>query len=144
MTIKEYLERNTLKLWEKNYGNDYTTDYIKDWAGPTYYGGYANSSDTTIYQTIYNKLWTRDWTKDYSKAWEKDYVKTIERWEILKEYFTTKSIDYYEINTVGESIITKIVYLIYFLDYVSLYKSILFEIDPSPVEAIDFIKDKID
>jgi len=75
---------------------------------------------------------------------EKDYVKTIERWEILKEYFTRKSIDYYEINTVGESIITKIVYLIYFLDYVSLYKSILFEIDPSPVEAIDFIKDKID
>jgi glucose/mannose-6-phosphate isomerase len=75
---------------------------------------------------------------------EKDYVKTIERWEILKEYFTSKSIDYYEINTVGKSIITKIVYLIYFLDYVSLYKSILFEIDPSPVEAIDFIKHKID
>ena len=74
---------------------------------------------------------------------EKDYVKTIERWEILKEYFISKSIDYYEINTIGDSIITKIVYLIYFLDYVSLYKSILFGIDPSPVEAIDFIKDRI-
>ena len=59
------------KAWEAEYGQS----YLKDWVGPTYYGGYANSSDTTIYQTIYNKLWTRDWTKDYSKAWEKDYVK---------------------------------------------------------------------
>ena len=51
--------------------------------------------------------------------------------------------DYYEINAEGNNIITKIVYLIYFLDYVSLYKAILFKIDPTPVKAIDFIKDKI-
>jgi len=75
---------------------------------------------------------------------KKDYVKTIERWEVLKEYFKSKSIDYYEINTEGNSIITKIVYLIYFLDYVSIYKAILSKTDPSPVKAIDFIKDRID
>ena len=74
---------------------------------------------------------------------EKDYIKTKERWEILKEYFSSRSIDYNEINTVGNSIITKIVYLIYFLDYVSIYKSILLGIDPSPVKAIDFIKERI-
>ena len=74
---------------------------------------------------------------------EKDYSKTIERWEILKEYFKSKSVDYYEINAEGNNIIAKIVYLIYFLDYVSLYKAILFKMDPTPVKAIDFIKDKI-
>ena len=75
---------------------------------------------------------------------KKDYVKTIERWEILKEYFKSESIDYYEIITKGNNIITKIVYLIYFLDYVSIYKAILSKTDPSPVKAIDFIKDRID
>jgi glucose/mannose-6-phosphate isomerase len=75
---------------------------------------------------------------------KKDYFKTIERWEILKDYFKSKLIDYYEINAEGDNIITKIVYLIYFLDYVSIYKAILFKIDPSPVEAIDFIKDRVD
>ena len=74
---------------------------------------------------------------------KKDYVKTIERWEILKEYFKSESIDYYEIITKGNNIITKIVYLIYFLDYVSIYKAILSEIDPSPVKSIDYIKSKL-
>ncbi|MDC0883457.1 SIS domain-containing protein [Nitrosopumilus sp.] len=74
---------------------------------------------------------------------EKDDVKTIERWEILKEYFKSKSIEYYEINAEGNNIIAKIVYLIYFLDYASLYKAVLSEMDPSPVKAIGFIKDKI-
>jgi len=74
---------------------------------------------------------------------KKDDVKTIERWEILKDYFKSKSIDYYEINAEGNSIIAKILYLIYILDYASLYKAVLSKMDPSPVKAIDFIKDKI-
>jgi len=74
---------------------------------------------------------------------KKDDAKTIERWEILKDYFKSKSIDYYEINAEGNSIIAKILYLIYILDYASLYKAVLSKMDPSPVKAIDFIKDQI-
>ena len=63
--------------------------------------------------------------------------------KIFYKYLKSKSVDYYEINAEGNNIIAKIVYLIYFLDYVSLYKAILFKMDPTPVKAIDFIKDKI-
>ena len=73
-----------------------------------------------------------------------DYIKTKERWEIIKEYFKSKSIDYYEIMTEGNSILTKIVNLVYLFDYVSIYRGVLSEIDPSPVKSIDFIKNRIE
>ena len=73
-----------------------------------------------------------------------DYIKTKERWGILKEFFKSKSIDYYEIMTQGESILTKIVCLVYVLDYASIYKGVLTGINPSPVKSIDFVKERID
>ena len=73
-----------------------------------------------------------------------DYIKTKERWEILKEYFKSKSIDYYEIMTEGDSILTKIVNLVYLFDYTSIYRGVLSEINPSPVRSIDFVKNRID
>ena len=72
-----------------------------------------------------------------------DYIKTKERWEIIKEYFKIKNIDYVEIFSVDGNIISKLVCLIYLLDYTSIYLAILSKIDPSPVNAIDFIKEKL-
>jgi glucose/mannose-6-phosphate isomerase len=72
-----------------------------------------------------------------------DYFKTIELWEILKEYFTEKKIDFYEIMSPEGHILTKLVYLIYLLDYTTIYLSALRGVDPSPVKSIDFIKSKI-
>jgi len=69
-----------------------------------------------------------------------DYLKTKERWEIIKEYFKNKNIDYEEVCSVDGNIISKLVCLIYLLDYTSIYLAILSKIDPSPVDAIDFIK----
>ena len=39
--------------------------------------------------------------------------------------------------------ISKIINLIYLLDYTTIYRSILSKTDPSPVKSIDFIKKKI-
>lgn len=72
-----------------------------------------------------------------------DYEKTKERWEILKEFFNSKEIEYKEIFSVSGSILTKLINLIYIFDYSSIYKSVKEEIDPTPVEAIDFIKKKL-
>ena len=72
-----------------------------------------------------------------------DYFKTIERWKILKEFFNSKQIEYKEISSVEGNIISKIVNLIYLLDYASIYHSIISGIDPSPVSAIDFIKERL-
>ncbi len=73
-----------------------------------------------------------------------DYIKTKERWKILKEFFENKSIEYFEITTQGESILSKIIYLVYLLDYASIYKGILSGINPSPVKSIDFIKKRVE
>ena len=69
-----------------------------------------------------------------------DHFKTKERWRILKEFFNSKKIEYNEITSVNGNIISKIINLIYLLDYASIYHSVISEIDPGPVSSIDFIK----
>ena len=72
-----------------------------------------------------------------------DYIKTKERWKILKEFFDEKEISYDEVISVKGSILSKLINLIYLLDYSSIYRSVLSEIDPSPVTPIDYIKKKL-
>jgi glucose/mannose-6-phosphate isomerase len=72
-----------------------------------------------------------------------DHEKTKERWEILKEFFEKESIEYLEINSVEGNIFSKIINLIYVTDYATIYHAIINKIDPSPVEAIDFIKSRL-
>jgi len=74
---------------------------------------------------------------------EDDYIKTKERWRILKEYFKINNIDYNEVHSVKGNIISKLINLIYLLDYCSIYKAITLKIDPSPISSIDFIKTKL-
>ena len=72
-----------------------------------------------------------------------DYIKTKERWEEHTQYFHKENIDYFEIKSINGSILSKIVNLIFLLDYCSIYHAILNNTDPSPVNAIDFIKKRI-
>jgi len=72
-----------------------------------------------------------------------DLIKTKERWSIIKEYFKTRDIDYEEVFSVDGNIISKLVCLIYLLDYTSIYLAILSKTDPSPVTAIDFVKSRL-
>mgnify|MGYP003326392992 CR=1 FL=1 len=72
-----------------------------------------------------------------------DFIKTKERWSIIKEYFAKKNIDYEEIFSVEGNIISKLVCLIYLLDYTSIYRAILSKTDPSPVNAINFVKERL-
>ena len=72
-----------------------------------------------------------------------DYIKTKERFTIIKEFFTKNNIDFKEIHSTSGNILTKTISLIYMLDYTSIYRAILSKIDPSPVVSIDYIKSKI-
>ena len=72
-----------------------------------------------------------------------DYSKTKERWRILKKYFNENEIEYKEILSYNGNIITKLINLIYLLDYSTIYRAFLSKIDPSPVNSIDFIKKHI-
>ncbi len=72
-----------------------------------------------------------------------DYVKTKERWKVLKEYFKENNINFYEVNSIEGSILTKMINLIYLLDYATIYFTILSKRDPTPVKSIDKIKNSI-
>jgi len=72
-----------------------------------------------------------------------DYIKTKERWKILKELFEEKNIKYNEIYSNKGNILSKIINLIYLLDYSTVYRSVLLGIDPTPVDPINFVKNKL-
>ncbi len=71
-----------------------------------------------------------------------DYIKTKLLQKIIKDYFLKNNIDYRVVSSPRGSIISKLVYLIYFLDYVSIYKAILDRVDPTPVRSIEYLKSK--
>jgi len=73
-----------------------------------------------------------------------DYIKTKERWEVLKTYFDNNKIHYKEISSIRGDILSKLTHLVYLLDYTSIYKSVLSNTDPTPVRSIDFIKSKLE
>ena len=72
-----------------------------------------------------------------------DHIKTNEKNEILKEYFQINNIEFREIKSVEGDILSKIINLVYILDYCSIFKAILTETDPTPVKSIEFIKNKL-
>ena len=72
-----------------------------------------------------------------------DSIKTRERWDIFKEYFKKNGIECKEVFSVKGNVISKIVNLIYLLDYASIYLAIRMKTDPSPVNSIDFIKKRL-
>ena len=72
-----------------------------------------------------------------------DFIKTKERWKIMKEYFKNNKINYLETISVTGSILSKIINLIYILDYSSIYCAVMTNIDPTPVKSINFVKSKL-
>ncbi len=72
-----------------------------------------------------------------------DHLKTKERWSILKEFFNKNEIEYKEIMSINGNILSKIINLIYLLDYATIYKAVLDGVNPSPVKSIDFVKSKL-
>lgn len=72
-----------------------------------------------------------------------DYIKTKERWDIIKKYFIENKIPFKEINSIEGNILSKILTLIYLLDYSSIYKAVMNKVDPGPVLSIDSVKSKL-
>ena len=72
-----------------------------------------------------------------------DHIKTKERWKILRQYFKENDIRYKEIFTVDGGILSKILCLIYQLDYATIFHAMLLGIDPSPVKSIDYFKERL-
>ena len=72
-----------------------------------------------------------------------DHTNTKERWDVLKQYFAENRIRYREVLSERGNILTKMMCLVYLLDYCSIYKAVLEGVDPSPVPSISYIKSKL-
>ena len=72
-----------------------------------------------------------------------DHIKTKERWKLMHQYFDENNINYKEIFSVDGGILSKILCLIYLLDYSSIYYAVRLGIDPSPIKSFDFIKKRL-
>jgi len=73
-----------------------------------------------------------------------DYIKTKERWKLLQEYFEKNKINYWQVLSEKGNILSKLVCLIYLLDYSSIYLAIKEGIDPTPIKSIDFLKNRLE
>lgn len=71
-----------------------------------------------------------------------DYAKTKERWDVLREFFSRRNIAYREVRSGPGSILSKIINLVYELDYATIYGAVLRGTDPCPVSPIDFVKER--
>ena len=72
-----------------------------------------------------------------------DYIKTKELWKAVVKYFEINGIDYKEVNSIRGNILSKIINLVYLLDYASIYLAVMNRTDPTPVKSIDFIKNRL-
>ena len=65
------------------------------------------------------------------------------RFDVTKELLDRAQIPHRDLEFEGASLLSEIVQLIYFTDYVSFYVALLNGVDPSPVASIDYLKDRL-
>ena len=72
-----------------------------------------------------------------------DHPKTKERWDILCDYFDKRGIWYETMYAEAGGILAKLMGLIYYGDYTSIYRAIYDGVDPSPIRSIRYVKSKL-
>ncbi len=65
------------------------------------------------------------------------------RFDIISQLLYKAKISYYQLEGWGRGALAQVMSLVLFGDYVSYYLAILNQIDPTPVEAIDFLKGEL-
>lgn len=69
-----------------------------------------------------------------------DNIKTKKHWKVLKQFLDTKKIKFEEVYSLEGDILTKIINLIYLLDYATIYRAVINQTDPFQVDSINYIK----
>ena len=71
-----------------------------------------------------------------------DNSKTKERWMVFEDYFNEKNIPFTKINSSGRHIMTKLVNLIYLLDYSTIYLAAMRGVNPTSTDSIKYVKER--
>ena len=72
-----------------------------------------------------------------------DHPRNKARFQVTQEILTKLGIAYETIETRGESPLAQMLSAIHFGDYVSCYLAMLYEVDPTPVQVIDYLKERL-
>ena len=72
-----------------------------------------------------------------------DHERTKERWGILEGFFRSRGISHRTVTAPGSSILARLVGLMYTLDYASIYRAVMLGVDPTPVEPIEYVKERL-
>lgn len=65
------------------------------------------------------------------------------RFDVTKELLDRSQIQHKDLQFDGDSLLSEILQMTYFTDYVSFYVALLNGADPSPVASIDYLKDRL-
>jgi glucose/mannose-6-phosphate isomerase len=65
------------------------------------------------------------------------------RFDVTKELLDRSQIPHKDLQFDGGSLLSEVLQMTYFTDYVSFYVSLLNGADPSPVTSIDYLKDRL-
>ncbi|MBI4744408.1 MAG: bifunctional phosphoglucose/phosphomannose isomerase [Actinobacteria bacterium] len=74
---------------------------------------------------------------------ESDHSRLIKRMDVTKELLADSVGNIYEVWTKGKSKLTKIFSSIYLGDFISVYLALLYKVDPTPVERITLLKNRL-
>ena len=72
-----------------------------------------------------------------------DNPRTSKRMDISKVMMKKKAARIIEVQSVGESLLTRMFSLVYIGDFVSYYLAILNKRDPTPVESVTYLKNEL-
>jgi len=72
-----------------------------------------------------------------------DAERIAERWDVTGELLEREGVAAAEVRGRGQSKLAQALSLIHFGDYVSYYAAVLNQVDPTPVETIAFLKDRL-
>jgi glucose/mannose-6-phosphate isomerase len=99
-----------------------------------------------VIEACHNGIVSWDYNKEFQPILirgDEDFIKTKQLWEIFKEIFNEKEINFKEIMSVKGNILSKLICLIYILDFSSIYLATKLERNPTPVSSINYIKKKL-
>jgi glucose/mannose-6-phosphate isomerase len=72
-----------------------------------------------------------------------DHPRNKARFRVTQEILAKRGIAYETIEARGESPLAQMLSAIHFGDYVSYYLALLYEVNPTPVEVIDYLKERL-
>lgn len=72
-----------------------------------------------------------------------DHPRNKVRFQVTQEILARQGVAYEVVSARGESPLAQMLSAIHFGDYVSYYLALLYEVNPTPVKAIDYLKERL-